>query len=78
MYRDVEKPLGLLDPIARTFLGGFQLPVLNTISHLPGYFGSFIPQGVSPFPLFVFAGAILMIIWLPMLGTTDLHDAHGN
>jgi hypothetical protein len=29
MYRDVERSLGLLDPIAHVFLGGFQLPALT-------------------------------------------------
>jgi len=66
MYRDVEKPLGLLDPIARTLLGGFQLPVLATIARLGSYFGSFIPSGMSPLPLFLLAAGLILIIWLPL------------
>jgi hypothetical protein len=31
MYREVERPLGVLDPLARTLIGGFQLPALQTL-----------------------------------------------
>ena len=31
MVRDVERGLGVLDPILRVFIGGFQLPALNTL-----------------------------------------------
>ena len=65
MYRDVEKSLGILDPIFRTFLGGFQLPALATISRLGDQFGQFFPDGISPLPAFVLAAALIFIIWLP-------------
>lgn len=71
MYREVEKPLGLLDPMLRTFLGGFQLPVLSTISRLEGLFGSFIPHGVSALPLLVLAAALIFIMWSPLIWKTD-------
>lgn len=40
MHRDVERGLGLLDPILHVFIGGFQLPVLTVVSRLGGQFGS--------------------------------------
>ncbi|MDH3281229.1 MAG: phospholipid carrier-dependent glycosyltransferase [Gammaproteobacteria bacterium] len=67
MYRDVESGYGILNPILRTFIGGFQLPVLNTISQLPGMFGQFFPHGVSPLPLFLLVGVLLWIIWTSRL-----------
>lgn len=67
MYRDVESGLGVLNPMLSTFLGGFQLPALRTIDQLPGVFGRFTPNGVSPLPLFVLAGVLLAIIWSPVI-----------
>jgi hypothetical protein len=65
MYRDVERPLGILDPVVRTFTQGFALPALNTLSLTSGQYGDFFARGVSPLPLFVLAGAILYGIWSP-------------
>ena len=51
MIREVERDLGVLDPILRVFLGGFQLPVLTTLSRLSGPYGEFFPEwyfSVSP------------------------------
>jgi hypothetical protein len=67
MYRDVEKPLGLLDPILKTFLGGFQLPVFSTISRLQSQFGSFFTNGVSALPLMTLAAVLIFIIWTPLI-----------
>ena len=64
MYRDVERGLGVIDPVVRTFLGGFQLPALSRISRMEAY-SSLIPDGVSPLPLFALAAAVIAIIWLP-------------
>jgi hypothetical protein len=65
MYRDVERGLGVIEPVLRTFLGGFQLPTLSRISRMEAY-SNLIPDGVvSPLPLFALAAAIIVIIWLP-------------
>lgn len=64
MYRDVERGLGVLDPILHVFIGGFQLPALTTVSRMGDQFGEFIARGVSPLPLFALAAAILYGIWM--------------
>jgi hypothetical protein len=65
MVRDVEHDLGVLDPMLRVFLGGFQLPVLSTISRLSGQYGAFFPNGVSPLPLFALTACVLYGLWSP-------------
>jgi hypothetical protein len=67
MYRDVETPLGLLDPIVRTFTGGFALPALTALGRTTGQYGEFFANGVSPLPLFVAAGAVIYGLWSPRL-----------
>jgi hypothetical protein len=64
MYRDVERGLGLLDPIAHVFLGGFQLPALTTLSRLGNQYGDFFATGVSPLPLFALTAAVLYGLWV--------------
>jgi hypothetical protein len=63
MYRDVERGLGVLDPILHVFIGGFQLPSLTVISRMSCQYGDYASLGVSPLPMFVVAGAFLCIIW---------------
>jgi hypothetical protein len=63
MYRDVERGLGVLDPILHVFIGGFQLPALTTLSRMGDHFGEFAANGVSPLPLFAMTAAILYGIW---------------
>lgn len=65
MYREVEKPLGILDPIVRTFAAGFALPALSTLRETSGQYGDFFANGVSPLPLFVGAAAIIYGLWSP-------------
>ena len=65
MYREVEHPLGILDPMVRTFSGGLALPTLNTLAQTTGQYGDFFSKGVSPIPLFVLTGAIIYGIWSP-------------
>ena len=65
MYRDVERGLGVLDPILHVFLGGFQLPALTTLSRMGGQYGEFFPQGVSPLPLFALTAVVLYGVWSP-------------
>jgi hypothetical protein len=63
MDRDVERGLGVLDPILRVFLGGFKLPVLTTLSSMGGQYGEFFSRGTSPLPFFILTAAILFAIW---------------
>lgn len=65
MYREVERPLGILDPIVRTFSGGFALPALTTLSQTTGQYGDFFSRGVTPLALFVLTGAVLYGLWSP-------------
>jgi len=65
MYRKVQAPTGILDPILRTFSAGFTLPSLRRLSETTGQYGDFFIHGVSPLPLFALTGAILYWIWSP-------------
>lgn len=67
MHRDVERGLGLLDPILHVLLGGFKLPALTTLSRMQGVFGEHTAGGVSPLPLFLLTGALLYGLWSPRL-----------
>ena len=64
MYRDVELGLGVADPVVRTFLGGFELPVIRTISRMQA-FEHLIPNGASSIPLLLMAGVMVVFIWWP-------------
>ncbi len=63
MYREVERPLGVLDPVARTLVEGFQLPVLETLEKTGGAYGGLGAGGTSPLPLLVFAAALIAVVW---------------
>jgi hypothetical protein len=63
MYRDVERGWGVLDPVLHVFIGGFQLPALTVLSRMNGQYGEYASAGVSPLPVFAFAGALLFAIW---------------
>ena len=63
MHRDVERGLGVLDPILSVFIGGFELPALTTISRMGAQFGEFAARGVSPAPLLALAAAVLYGVW---------------
>jgi hypothetical protein len=65
MYRDVERGLGLLEPVLRVFSGGFQLPALTTLSRLAGQYGDYFPTGPSPLPLFALTAVLIWGIWMP-------------
>ncbi len=71
MYRDVERGLGLLDPIAHVFMGGFQLPALTTLSRMGGQYGEYFSVGVSPLPLFALLAAVLFGIWFIPNGSSQ-------
>lgn len=65
MYRDVERGLGVLEPVIRVTLGGFQLPVLTVLARMGGQYGDYFPHGPSPLFLFALAGALLFCLWMP-------------
>jgi hypothetical protein len=67
MYRDVERGLGLLDPVLAVLCGGFTLPVLNVLSRMGTQYGNYFVHGVSPLPLFALAAAVLYGLWSPRL-----------
>ncbi|MBI3665242.1 MAG: hypothetical protein HY236_03305 [Acidobacteria bacterium] len=69
MYRDVERGLGVLDPILHVFSGGFQLPFLTVLYRTGGQYGEYFSGGVSPLPLFALTAAILYGIWSPRWGS---------
>lgn len=62
MNREVWRPLGVLDPVIRVLTGGFELPALTTLSRME-MFRSWVPDGVSPMPLFVLAAAVIWVVW---------------
>jgi hypothetical protein len=64
MYRDVERGLGVLDPILHVFFGGLKLPALTVLSRMStSQYGEYFADGVSPLPLFLITAAILYGIW---------------
>ena len=63
MHRDVERGLGVLDPILHVFIGGFELPALTTLSRMGAQFGEYTARGDSPLPLLALAAAILCGLW---------------
>jgi hypothetical protein len=67
MYRDVERGLGVLEPMLRVLSGGFQLPALNVLARMGGQYGDYFAGGVSPLPLFALTAAVIVGIWAPWL-----------
>lgn len=63
MYRDVERGLGLLEPLLHVLFGGFTLPMLNVLSRMGAQYGDYFANGVSPLPLFAFVAALLLGVW---------------
>jgi hypothetical protein len=58
MYRDVEQPLGVLDPLVHVTLEGLRLPWLTTLERM-GY----VPMGTSPLPLLLLVALGLWALW---------------
>ena len=65
MHRDIERGLGVLDPVLEILFGGLRLPILTRLSRIEGLFSEGYIFGPSPLPLFVLAAAILLVIWTP-------------
>ncbi|MFV1986741.1 MAG: hypothetical protein ACC682_05650 [Gemmatimonadota bacterium] len=64
MYREVERPLGVLDPVVRLFVEGFQLPVLEALERTGGVYGGLGSNGTSPLALMLVAAAVIAVIWM--------------
>jgi hypothetical protein len=62
MYRDVERGLGIAEPLVRVFLGGLQLPILTTLSRMESL-KEYFPHGPSPLSLFLLFGILIYFIW---------------
>jgi hypothetical protein len=67
MYRDVERGLGLLEPVLHVFFGGFTLPILTVLSRMGAQYGDYFERGVSPLPVFALAAALLYGLWSPRI-----------
>jgi hypothetical protein len=67
MYRDVERGLGVLEPVVRVFTGGLQLPALTVLSRMDGQYADYFRHGASPLPIFLMAAAVIYVIWRPYL-----------
>ena len=63
MYREVERPLGVLDPVVRTLTEGLDLPVLAALERTGGAYGGLGAGGTSPAGLFIAAAALIAVIW---------------
>ena len=68
MHRDVERGFGILEPIINVFAGGFELPVLNTLSRMGGVYSEYFVNGVSAIPVLVFLGLAIAGVWYPFQG----------
>lgn len=76
MHRDVERGLGVLDPILHVFLGGFKLPILLVLARLSGgQFHEALAHGTSPLPLFALVAAILYSVWARQHWWAGYHSA---
>jgi hypothetical protein len=64
MSRDVERGFGVLDPVLRVFIGGFQIPLLTVLSRMgSGQYGDYASSGVSPLPIFAVVAALIFVVW---------------
>jgi hypothetical protein len=63
MYRDVERGMGVLDPVLHVIFGGFKLPALTVLSRMGNQYGDYFADGVSALPLFGLTAALLYGIW---------------
>jgi len=62
MYRDVERGLGVFEPVVQVLFGGPKLPVLTTLSRMGGTYGDYF-IAPTPVPLFLVAAAVLYGVW---------------
>jgi hypothetical protein len=63
MYREVERPLGVFDPVLSTLVNGFELPVLSTLERTGGAYGGLGADGTSALPLMALTAALIACVW---------------
>lgn len=64
MYREVERPLGVLDPVVRSLVEGPQLPVLEALGRTGGVYGGLGAGGTSALGPMAVAAAVIAVLWL--------------
>jgi hypothetical protein len=73
MHRDVERGFGVLDPLLHVFVGGFELPLLTTVSRMRDSFGEILARGVSPLPVLALTAVVICGIWRRPAGPAAKH-----
>jgi len=68
MSRIPWRPLGVFHSVVDVLTAGFQLPALTTLSQMEA-FRAWVPEHVSPLPLFALTAALIGIIWMRPPGT---------
>lgn len=63
MYREVERPLGALDPVVRFLVEGPQLPALEALERTGDAYGGLGAGGASPAGAMLAAGALIAVLW---------------
>ncbi len=63
MSRIPWRPLGVFHSVIDVFTAGFQLPALTTLSQMEA-FRAWVPEHVSPLPLFALVAALIGIVWM--------------
>ena len=69
MYRDVERGMGMLDPVINVFASGFKLPFLTLLSRVNGPWSEHFTNGYSSIPVLLLLGFIIVGIWYPFSGS---------
>jgi hypothetical protein len=62
---EVERGLGILEPVISVFTSGFKLPVLTLMSRMQGPWSEHVVAGVSAVPVLVFLGLVIAGVWYP-------------
>jgi hypothetical protein len=62
MSRIPWRPLGVFHSVLDVFTAGFQLPALTTLSQMEA-FRAWVPERVTPLPLFALAAALIFLLW---------------
>jgi len=63
MYREVERPLGVLDAVVRTMVDGLRLPVLESLERTGGAYGGLGAEGTSAAGPLLLAATLILVIW---------------
>ncbi|MDX1394434.1 MAG: hypothetical protein R3195_08585 [Gemmatimonadota bacterium] len=68
MYREVERPLGVLDPVIRTLTEGLELPVLAALERTGGAYGGLGAGGTSAIGAMLAAAVLIAVVWVAPRG----------